>query len=59
MARLAERRQGAGDRRPRTAEERAMIVRMALVHVWQRRQSGELVEVASRLYELRAGSLER
>lgn len=58
MARLAERRQGAGGRRPRTAEERAMIVRMALVHARQRRQSGELVEVAPRLYELRTGSRE-
>lgn len=58
MARLAERRQGAGDRRPRTAEERAMIVRMALVHVRQRRESSQLVEVAPRLYELRTGSRE-
>lgn len=59
MARLAERRQRARDRRPRTAEERAMIVRMALVHVRQRRESTELVEVSPRLYELRTIVRER
>jgi hypothetical protein len=60
MARLAERKKGvAGNRRPRSEDERAMIVRMALVHVRQRRESGELVEVAPRLYELRTGSRER
>jgi hypothetical protein len=35
-----------------------MIVRMALVHVRQRRECGELFEVGPRLYELRTGTRE-
>ncbi len=54
MASVAESR-GVGRRRsrPRTDEEYAAIERAALVRMRQRRESGELVEIAPRLYVLR------
>lgn len=54
MAALAESRSGRRRRtRIRTSEERAAIERAALAHMRQRRESGEIVEIAPRLYELR------
>lgn len=54
MAALAESRTSPRRRgRPRSAEEREAIIRAAVAHMRQRRESGELVEIAPRLYVLK------
>lgn len=40
-------------RKPRTAEEREILQRVALERMRRRRETGEIVEIAPRLYELR------
>lgn len=60
LATLADRRKRVR-RRPRTADDRALIARMALLEVERRRAEGRLVRLGPREYELhpRSASVDR